>query len=127
MLREILTGTTTFDHLKRGLDASALRHSVISDNIANVNQPGHSPQAVRFESEFKAMVEHKLDGAQTHPAHLPVGRAPILPEPRMVGAAADDIESQMVEMVENTTKYTLLVRLLDGKYQGLLLAIRGRY
>jgi flagellar basal-body rod protein FlgB len=127
MLRELLTGTSTFDHLKRGLDATALRHSVLADNVANISRPEHSKQAVKFESEFKAQVERRLTGAQTHPAHLPVGKSPVMPEPRVVAAAQGvELESQMVDLVENTAKFSLLTRLIDGSYQGLVVAIRGR-
>jgi flagellar basal-body rod protein FlgB len=126
MLRELLTANSTFDHLKRGLDATALRHSVLADNIANMGRPGHAPKTVKFESQFKAQVERSLTGARTHPAHLQVGNGPVLPEARVVPAPPVDPEGQMVELIENTTKHALLTQLIDGSYGSLVLAIRGR-
>ena len=36
----------------RALDAYALRHQTISNNLANVNTPGYKRQEVRFEDQL---------------------------------------------------------------------------
>lgn len=46
-----------FDFLGRVLDVSALRHSVLSQNIANVNTPGFQCHEVRFEEMLRRRLE----------------------------------------------------------------------
>jgi len=43
-----LTETSTLNLLAKGLGTAALRHKVISNNIANVNTPGFKRQVVSF-------------------------------------------------------------------------------
>lgn len=127
MLRETLTGGSTFDLLKRGLDVAALRQVVHGDNVANLGRPGFEARSVQFELALDhAMGASELTGTRTHPAHLPIGGSAAPPAPKVLAAPAADIESEMVALVENATKQAALVRLLDGRYQGLLAAIRGR-
>ena len=57
MIRDLLLASSTNDHLKRGLEAAALRHQVVSDNIANAGTPGHTPRRVRFESLFQSALD----------------------------------------------------------------------
>ena len=47
---------TTF--LEKALDASALRNQVISDNIANVNNPEYQAKAVKFDSHLRQAMDH---------------------------------------------------------------------
>lgn len=51
---------TTF--LEKALDATALRNQVISDNIANVNNPDYQAKAVKFDSQLREAMDH--DGAK---------------------------------------------------------------
>jgi flagellar basal-body rod protein FlgB len=48
---------TTF--LEKALDASALRNQVISDNLANVNNPEYQAKAVKFDSHLREAFDHE--------------------------------------------------------------------
>ena len=74
MFRE-LTGRTTFDLLRKGLDVSAMRNKVVSNNIANVNTPGYKRQIVSFEDEMTKVFDGKaeLAGRRERDEHIPIG------------------------------------------------------
>lgn len=63
------------DSMQRGLQAAALRHEVISDNIANVNTPRFKKKNVIFEEllakELMPADPGKLEMVRTHDRHLP--------------------------------------------------------
>ena len=126
--------------LKQALHAYALRHRAIASNIANAEVPGYQPKRVTFEEVAKKALSTTsgVEGAVTHPRHIPVGGGPSNPlrpvveteaaQPGPAGQPAEtgvDLEKEMVLLVENQLSYRLAVRLLDMKYNALHKAIRG--
>lgn len=57
------------DAVKTGLDATVLRHKVLSNNIANVNTPHFRRSDIDF-SAFLASQNSKLPISTTHRKHL---------------------------------------------------------
>ena len=47
---------TTF--LEKALDATALRQTVISDNLANANNPEYQAKAVKFDEHLREAFDH---------------------------------------------------------------------
>ena len=131
MIRELLINNPTINLLKRGLEATSLRHQVISDNIVNTGVPGHQKREVHFESLFTKEMASQLRGGNTDPRRQLLGAERSLPRPEVVdketdadGAAA--LEAEMVALIENSAKHRALVRLLNGSYSSIVTAIRGR-
>lgn len=61
--------TTNF--LKKALDGASLRHTAISNNIANVNTPGYKRMTVEFENLLKDELEkNKLRLYTTNVKHI---------------------------------------------------------
>jgi flagellar basal-body rod protein FlgB len=50
---DIVGQDKTFELLERALDVTAMRHSVIASNIANVDTPGYRARDIAFEEELK--------------------------------------------------------------------------
>ena len=70
------TFAKTVDLLHRAMDASVVRRSVISNNMANANVPNFKRSIVNFESELKRALETEnqrpaLELKLTHPKHIP--------------------------------------------------------
>ncbi len=131
MIRELLIDNPTINLLKRGLQATTLRHKVISDNIVNTGVEGHQPRKVRFESLFTKEMDAKVRGRNTDPRHQLLGMQRTLPKPEVVdkdgdGNAVAALEEEMVALIENSAKQRALVRLLGGNYSAIVTAIRGR-
>ncbi len=56
-----LMDTNVFDYvnvLDKALDASALRHEVISNNLSNVDTPNYKRQDVNFETQLAKALRH---------------------------------------------------------------------
>ena len=53
---------TTF--IEKALDATALRQQVISDNLANVNNPDYQAKSVAFDKQLREAMDH--DNAKEH-------------------------------------------------------------
>ena len=68
--------------MEAALGASALRHKVISDNIANVNTPGFKKSEVSFEDQLDEVLNgdgKKVAIVRTHEKHLPPPERQLLP------------------------------------------------
>src|SRR5437016_9489263 len=52
-------GGDTFEATTRALDAAALRHQTIANNLANVNTPGYKRQDVQFEAQLARALEQR--------------------------------------------------------------------
>ena len=64
---------TTF--IEKALDATALRQQVISDNLANVNNPDYQAKSVAFDKQLREAMDHDnakgKPGAFTFESNLP--------------------------------------------------------
>jgi len=108
--------------LTRGMDAAALRQQVIADNIANVDTPGFKAQGVRFESLLSDAVESN-DGDALRDIEAEVYKLAL-----KGGANGNNVamEREMSEMIKNTTRYKVFMRLLAGKYRKMQMAFTGK-
>ena len=123
--------------LENSLDASALRQTVIANNIANVDTPGYKRELVDFESRLKAAINMsgKLSLSRTDRAHLGFAdrmteiRGKTYLEPTGSLRMDDnnvDIDQEIAMFVENTLKYSTLTRALSDKFSKIDAAIKGR-
>lgn len=117
---------------QKALNASWLKNSAISNNIANVNTPGYKRQDVEFDSILKDFISggsHKL--TTTHENHLPNSNFDSL-EPsisRETGTSfrKDDnnvnIDVEMAELAKNTIKFNALTTELSHHLSRIKMAI----
>lgn len=121
-----IIGDLTFTVLRGALDALALRHRVIANNIANVDTPGFKAREVIFETVLKDALS-RASGA---------GGGHVLPEvrPKIVTLAGDsylingngvDIDLEMAKLAENTVRYSALSRALSEKLGLIKYVING--
>lgn len=117
MLNKIFS---TVDILKKGLDASYLRHGVIANNIANAETPGFKASRVKFETLLKhTESDSRFKGRKTNEKHFdihndnnPDSIKPLVVKDTNTAMTPDgnnvDIDVQMVELAKNTIHYNLL-------------------
>ena len=134
MLKTLLFGPTPLPLLKKGLDAYALRHKAIADNIANVETPGYVRHTVKFEEKLdQAMLGKKLN--RTHSGHL-MQSDPNLdqlnpelktdPTPSDVGAVNNvDMDREMTDLAKNNLEYTFAAQMAKKFYEIINSSIRG--
>ncbi len=134
MLDRILFDKTNVSFVAKGLDASAMRHKSISDNVANALTPGYRRTKVRFEEDLHGAL--RLQGYKTHGRHVRLGRKTLAEvQPKMYraedtsdasGVNNVDIEREMAHMAKNQIYYNALAKIISMKFTGLRTASRGR-
>jgi len=133
----IKTGLFDKSHLatlKKAVGVYAQRHSVTSQNIANVETQGYRAKELKFEEMLEGAGK-KLHGYRTHEGHLPIGRSDIgLTDAETQdsdsffdnGVNNVDIDQEMTTLATNDLSYRLATRLLSMRYTMLQGAIKGR-
>src|SRR5262245_59133023 len=111
------------DLLARLLDVSGLRHTLIAQNVANVNTPGYRQRAVEFEEALG----RALTSGQRAPA---LAIEPKVVEPQGLQERGDgnnvDIDVEMGQLSKNTILYRVYGQLLSGKLAMMRSAVTGR-
>lgn len=101
--------------LGMALDAAALRHQAIANNIANANTPGYQPLRVSFESQLDAaraslheggrIDPHDLEGINATTARIPAG-----------GAVPIRLDTEVANMAQNLVHYQTLIKVLNRHF-----------
>ncbi len=111
------------DLLANCLDAAALRHRVISNNLANVNTPGFHRQEVSFEDTFSRVLQREGEAraAAVRPRVIesPGGTA------RQDGNTVD-IDKEMGDLNKNALMFNAFTQFLLGQIATMRSAITGR-
>ncbi len=115
----ILSGLfTQNDILGLTMQAAAVRDSVISNNVANVDTPGFKKTSVRFESYLAEAIKNSKKTGRVDTAKL----APTLHVDhsdysyRLDGNNVD-IENEMVLLYKNQVKYDVLANSVINNYK----------
>lgn len=126
-----LTGTSTFNLLGKGLEASTKRHKVIANNISNVNTPKFKRQIVTFEDQMAKVFDGKVDlvGRREDDRHIPIGEINYMDvnattiTDRIHVMRNDknnvDIDVEMSDLAKNTMNYQILSTRLSSMFRDL--------
>ncbi len=124
----------SIDLFKKVLDASWLKNTTISDNIANVNTPGYKRKVVEFDSLLKNYLEQGNNSmAVTNEKHFRVHNQSNALEPT-VNTVQDtsfrkdennvNVDVEMTEFSKNLIKYNAMSQQVTGELKRLRMAIR---
>jgi flagellar basal-body rod protein FlgB len=127
-------GDDTAVILRRALDGLALRHEVISRNIANVDTPGFKASTVTFEQQLQRLIqqgEGDLALVTTDAGHLAAPttestQAQIIQRNNLTlreDGNNVDIEREMIELAETNLRYAAASQLLNRKLSLLRLIV----
>jgi flagellar basal-body rod protein FlgB len=128
------------DLIQRALDASSMAHSVIANNIANVDTPGFKRSEVVFNEQLKDAIQarqadaQQLPLARTDPRHLDLDPLPPLSslKPKVVTDLSSslrndgnnvDIDTEVSLLAQNTVWYQTLAQITQHQFTGMLDAI----
>ncbi|HZP81733.1 MAG TPA: flagellar basal body rod protein FlgB [Chthonomonadaceae bacterium] len=124
-----LFGGDTFVATTRALDAAALRHQVIANNLANVNTPGYKRQEVQFEAQLARALAQRDNPCVR--ACTPISA--IKPQVVTINTTSMrndgnnvDMETEMVQLAANTLTFEALSDRIAGYFSGLKAVINGR-
>ncbi len=133
-----LNNLRVIEALSKGLDGANLRHTVISNNLANAETPNFKRVQVSFENELKLALSgsNGLEGVITNKKHIPINSRPLEEvKPRLYNTREQslrndknnvDVNIEMAEMSANTVQFNALITLLTRKISMLKMAMRNR-
>jgi flagellar basal-body rod protein FlgB len=107
--------------LAQVLDAAALRHRVIAQNIANVNTPGYHRREVAFEADLARAL-----AASESPANVKPHVVVVDDGPERVDGNNVDIDNEMSALTKNSLLYQAAVQLITSRISSQRAAIAGR-
>jgi flagellar basal-body rod protein FlgB len=121
---------TTF--LEKALDASSLRGQVISNNLANVNNPDYQAKSVVFDSHLQEAMEAEQadgkDGEWHFKSNLPPDmqisdaggwtKSNLRPTIENVGGSID-VNTEMASLAKNQILYNAYTAKVSGIYGSL--------
>jgi len=108
------------DFLEAGIHAESLRQKAIASNVANLQTPGYR----RLDVEFEQLLAKSLDADGS--ADLSKATPELFqPKQTPVKSNGNDVslEAEVGEMVKNTLRHKLFIRLLHKKYMAMQEAI----
>ena len=108
--------------LKRGLDVAALRHQVISNNLANVDTPGFKASDVTFELSLQQALGAGATSEDVDAATPTVYRVPARAF-RGDGNTVD-VDWETVKLAQNTERYSSYADILRRRFAMWRLVIR---
>jgi flagellar basal-body rod protein FlgB len=137
MIKNFLFKNTNIPAVSKGLDVYALRHKVISGNIANVQTPGYQRKEVQFEDELRSAIQNKITGRKTNSKHFSIGgksiseaNSNILTDRSSENVSGEnnvDIDKEIVDQVENELRFLYGSRILSRNFAALRASIKGRF
>lgn len=118
--------SSQIDVLSRLLDVASLRHSVIAQNVANVNTPAYRQRELSFEDNLLRALERADPAAVT---------SAVRSQPQVIEGVggADrtdgnnvDIDQEMAALTKNTLLYRVFGQVLAAQLGQLRSAIVGQ-
>jgi flagellar basal-body rod protein FlgB len=117
-----------FDHtiglLQRSLDLRAFGHKILSDNIANSENPSHPPREVSFQNALQEAIQGRSPVflRTTHAQHLS-GDAHAAVEVA-VSAEGVQLDQEMGKLAENNLMFQAGVQAILKKFEALKTVIQ---
>lgn len=120
----------TTNVLSAALDLYMLRHSLISDNIANAETPGFKARRIEFEGELARVLDEHKKGAvdlEARPQRSLASVRPLIYEDPQAEVGQDrntvDMDREMAALAKNDMKYSAATESIGRKFALLKYAI----
>ena len=123
-----ITDNALLQSLKMSLNTATIRHQAIASNIANVNTPGYKriDLSPSFQTEFQtAMKQLKAGKTLDSTPRATLAEIPHAGLTRFDGNNVD-IDKEMIELMDNQSKYEFAAKMLTQNYSAIRAAITGR-
>ncbi len=118
--------------LERGLDYSATKGKVISQNIANIDTPNYKAKNVSFNEVFANVQANSLKAYKTDERHINFksnGTSPGVSSYSNLRYRQDgngvDMDKEQADLAANQIYYNAVVDRINGKFNTLQNVIKG--
>lgn len=123
----------TISSLEKGLDYSAVKQKVISQNIANVDTPNYKAKNVHLKSSFKDVLSDTIDTYRTDERHFVFTKHKAGAQVTITtnknsyneNGNSVDIDKEMTKLAANQIYFNALTERINGKFSTLQNVIRG--
>ena len=124
----------TFGMHEKAMHLQSRRAQLLSQNLANSDTPGYKAKDIDFKSALKSMekgnFEKPLRATQSghiQPKGYFMGAEAMYRNPTQSSLDGNTVEPhvEMGEFTENSMRYLMTLRIMSGKINGMLSAIRG--
>jgi flagellar basal-body rod protein FlgB len=121
-----LFNSDNYTAVKKMMDVSALRHSAIASNLANVSTPGYKrvDLSKSFEQELNASIKSR--NADMIAEASPITEADTLTASTRADGNNVQIDSELLGLTKNTMNFNVLTEFASGSLKQLRHAIVGR-
>lgn len=129
-----MLNTNVFDYinvLDKAADASALRHRILSNNLANGDTPGYKRQDVSFEADLqRALKNSRYISLDDKVGNVRLSRlkGTVYTDSQYVSYRLDgnnvDPDNEEVELASNQAKYNGLTQSIDAEFKNLSMVIK---
>ncbi len=117
---EMSKTSNIIDFLEAGIRAESLRQKTIANNIANLETPGYRRIGVKFEE----LLAKSLDSSGSADLSEMEG---LIYQPKQTPVKSNgndvNLEVEVGEMVKNTLRHKVYIRVLSKKYRQMELAM----
>ncbi|MDH5660654.1 MAG: flagellar basal body rod protein FlgB [Gammaproteobacteria bacterium] len=110
------------------------RAKLISQNLANSDTPGYKAKDIDFKSAMKSAANGTLQtplkatqGGHIQPKDYFMGSDQLYRQPMQSSLDGNTVEPhvEMSEFTENSMRYLMTLRIMSGRINGMLTALRG--
>ena len=126
------TESSSYNLIKEGIKASAIKGKAISNNIANINTKDYKRFNVVFEENLKSTNETNFSMKTTNVKHLSNSNVEAnisVERDESTSMRTDgnnvDLDVEKVNQAANTLKYNALVQQANGKLSNIKYVISG--
>ncbi len=108
------------------------RGEVLASNLANADTPGYKARDLNFQSILKTAIPDALPVERTRAGHIApsntlLGANMMYRTPNQASLDGNTVEGhvEQAKYAENAVQYQASLRFLNGKFSGLMSAIKG--
>lgn len=108
------------------------RSEVLASNLANADTPGYKARDLNFQSILKTAMPDALPMERTRTGHIApseslLGANMMYRNPNQASLDGNTVEShvEQAKYAENAVQYQASLRFINGKFSGLMTAIKG--
>ncbi len=118
----MIKDTQILDLLEAGVKAEGVRQKAIANNIANLNTPGYRRFDIKFQEILAKMLkaDGPIDSSKLEPEFFQ-------PKTTRMDITGNDVEidTEVGEMVKNTSLHSAYTLLIKKKYEQMKAAIQN--
>jgi flagellar basal-body rod protein FlgB len=118
----MINDTQIMDLLEAGVKAEGVRQKAIANNIANLNTPGFRRSDIKFQDILAKMIkaEGPIDSSKLEPEFFQPKTTPL-------DVTGNDVvlDTEVGEMIKNTSMHSAYTLLIKKKYEQMKAAIQA--